>query len=414
MADINDPVYNMVVKAKVELIFMRPFYGQFSSGLEIVDASSWCKTTATDGRHFYYNREHVKSLTEDELIFVMAHQVLHCVLMHIGRRGGRDPKLWGSANDYIINYTLVNEKCGKMPLNGCFDLRLTDEMSSEEVYLFLEENQTTMDIPDPLDEQIEMMDPSDEDENGKSIKVTVSGEGGPPRLSKEDVDKISNEIKNSVIAAAMNAKKAGHNLPSCVQRIIDQLVNPIMDWRSLLDAFYRSSVKDNYTFTKMSRRTNVIRRLVGRPICLPGRDYAKTIKLHVAIDVSGSMEESMLRDMLSEVMGIAQTFPHFEISVWSFCTQIHNPREYRQNNVDEIKTYPLVHGGGTSFEVNWEYMKENGIMPDRLVVFTDGMPNNTWGDKNYCDTLFIIHSDPRHQYRAPWGTTAWYEKKKTA
>ena len=41
---------------------------------------------------------------------------------------------------------------------------------------------------------------------------------------------------------------------------------------------------------------------------------------------------------------------------------------------------------------NWNYMKDNGIEPKRFIMFTDGMPWDTWGDPDYCDTVFVIHS----------------------
>ncbi|RYD61691.1 MAG: hypothetical protein EOP83_16450, partial [Verrucomicrobiaceae bacterium] len=39
-----------------------------------------------------------------------AHEILHCIYDHLGRRGGRDPKLLNMAQDYVINYTLVEDK----------------------------------------------------------------------------------------------------------------------------------------------------------------------------------------------------------------------------------------------------------------------------------------------------------------
>ncbi|RYY05586.1 MAG: hypothetical protein EON55_25925, partial [Alphaproteobacteria bacterium] len=118
MADINDPVYQLIVAARVQLLFDKPFFGNVAARLILVDATDWCATAATDGRHMYYNREFIKSLTKDELMFLVAHEILHCIYDHLGRRGGRDPKLLNMAQDYVINYTLVEDKCGTMPKQG--------------------------------------------------------------------------------------------------------------------------------------------------------------------------------------------------------------------------------------------------------------------------------------------------------
>ena len=66
-------------------------------------------------------------------------------------------------------------------------------------------------------------------------------------------------------------------------------------------------------------------------------------------------------------------------------------------------------GGGTEFDVVWKYMEQEGIEPDQLIMFTDGYPWNSWGDPNYCDTLFVIHGDPQQRIQAPFGTTIHYE-----
>ncbi len=67
-------------------------------------------------------------------------------------------------------------------------------------------------------------------------------------------------------------------------------------------------------------------------------------------------------------------------------------------------------GGGTSFEVCFAFMKDQGLEPNRFIMFTDGLPNGTWGDPNYCDTLFVIHGST--SIVAPFGVTAYYDEPK--
>ena len=74
----------------------------------------------------------------------------------------------------------------------------------------------------------------------------------------------------------------------------------------------------------------------------------------------------------------------------------------------DIRTYEIKGGGGTNFEVIFSYMNENDIRPNQLVVFTDGEPWGSWGEDGYCDTLWIIHSNPKKE--APFGITAHYEE----
>jgi hypothetical protein len=41
-------------------------------------------------------------------------------------------------------------------------------------------------------------------------------------------------------------------------------------------------------------------------------------------------------------------------------------------------------------------------------MFTDGYPWGSWGDENYCDTVFIIHGNTT--IVPPFGEFAYYEE----
>ena len=80
-----------LITARVQLLLNNGFFGNLATRLQLQDASSWCPTAATDGRYFFYNKEFIDMLDDDELIFLMGHEVLHNVYDHMGRRGTRDP-----------------------------------------------------------------------------------------------------------------------------------------------------------------------------------------------------------------------------------------------------------------------------------------------------------------------------------
>lgn len=418
-ANMSDPVVQSIVAARVSLLFNQPFFGNLATRMELVDATKWCKTAATDGRKLYYNREFIKSLTPDELLFLIGHEVLHCVYDHLGRKGSREHKLWNMANDYIVNYTLKSENVGDMPQGGLYDQRYTDEMTSEEVYRLLEQNQTKVQMT--LDEHLDgTQGGDDEDGNGGGQTVTVTVQGGPdgpPQLTEEDQQKIRNEIKAAVINAAQ-AVGAG-KVPAGVKRLIEEFTNPIMDWRTLLEMHIQSSIKDDYTFNRPSKRSFGLGG--GVSVILPGQNFKDTVDVAVCIDTSGSMTDEMLRDFLSETKGIMETFDDFKLTLWTFDTQVYNPKVFTHNNIDEILDYPPQGGGGTMFECNWEFMRdpagygfadvdglEDSIEPKKFVMFTDGYPCGTWGEEDYADTLFVVHGNT--SIVAPFGMTAYYIK----
>lgn len=398
--NLNDPVVEAIVTARVSLLFNQPFFGNLATRLKPVDATKWCKTAATDGRHLYYNREFIKSLTKEELIFLIGHEVMHCVYDHLGRTGKRDHELFNMANDYIVNYTLVKERVGTMPKSGLYDERYTDEMTSEEVYALLQQRSTQVRVT--LDEHLDMRAQQDEEGNSNEVTVTVMGDGdGPPRLSEEDLQRIRNEVKAAVINAAQ-AVGAG-KVPAGVRRLIDAFTHPIMDWRALLEMHIQSQIRDDYTFSRPNRRS------AAMDVILPGQNLGNKVEVACAIDTSGSMTDEMLRDFLTEVKGIMDTFSDFVLDLWTFDTQVYNHQRFTPENIDSIMQYQPQGGGGTMFECNWEFMKAHDIEPKRFVMFTDGYPNSTWGDSDYCDTLFVIHGNTNIE--PPFGLWAYYEKK---
>jgi len=384
----------------VSLLFNQPFFGNLATRLKLVDATKWCKTAATDGRHLYYNREFIKSLTKDELLFLVGHEVLHCVYDHLGRTGKRDHELFNMANDYIVNYTLVKERVGSMPKSGLYDEKYTDEMASEEVYALLQQRSAQVRVT--LDEHIG--GGGSEDGESNSVTVSVMGDGdGPPQLTEEDLQRIRNEVKAAVINAAQ-AVGAG-KVPAGVRRLIDAFSHPIMDWRSLLEMHIQSQIRDDYTFSRPNRRS------AAMDVILPGQNLGNKVEVACSIDTSGSMTDEMLRDFLTEVKGIMDTFNDFILDLWTFDTQVYNHQRFTPENIDGILQYEPQGGGGTIFKANFDFMKEHDIEPKRFVMFTDGYPNDSdWGGGDgYCDTLWIIHGNM--DIEAPYGMTCYYQKK---
>jgi predicted metal-dependent peptidase len=126
------------------------------------------------------------------------------------------------------------------------------------------------------------------------------------------------------------------------------------------------------------------------------------------LDMSGSIQDSQGKDFLSEVKGIAEEYGQFRMHIACFDTKVYNMQVFTSDNLDEIDEYELKGGGGTDFDAVFNFLKEEGIEPKRLVMFTDGYPWDSWGDENYCDTVFIIHGDKNPN--PPFGTWALYEE----
>jgi len=403
---LDREIREKLITARVGLLLRASFFGNLATRLKLVNADEWCSTAATDGRNFYYNSRFVDMLKPKEVEFLFGHEVLHCVYDHFGRRGDRDPMLFNIANDYCVNGDLKKHRVGEFITSvPCLYDSKYEGMASEEIYDLLYENAEKIDIGQLIDKMLD--EHLDGEGNGEGSDKDGDGKengkgGGRPKLSAEERQQIKDEIKEAVLAAASASDGAG-NLPAGVKRIIEDMTAPKMNWRELLRMQLESTIKSDYTWMRNSRRG------WHMDAVMPGMKLDPMIDIAVSIDASGSMGDQMLRDFLGEVAGIMEQFPNYRIHVLSFDTRIYNPQQFDSENLDDITGYEIAGGGGTDFDCVFEYFKANEIEPKRHIMFTDGYPNGSWGDEQYCDTVFIIHGSKT--IVPPFGQYAYYEEE---
>lgn len=395
-----------LIKSRIQMLISAPFFGNLATRLRFKDATEWLPTLATDGRYFYYNRNFVDAMSAEECIFGMGHEVLHCVYDHFDKKrlGNRDPRLWNIANDYVINADLIEAKIGEQIklVDICFDWKYRGKTSEEiydELFKKAEEEGRVISI-DTFDDHMYRDDEGDDEGAGDPNN---DGTNGPVRYTKEEKDQIKQEFQNAVIQSA-KAAGAG-NLPGGVKRLINKLLNPQLSWRELLPMQIQSVIKSDYTYMRPSRKG------LDAGFYMPGMDREQTIDVAIAIDTSGSISNEMLVDFLSEVHGIMSQYNDYKIHLWCFDTSIHNSVLITADTANDLLTYEIGGGGGTDFDINFDHMKEQGIVPKKFIMFTDGYPWGSWGDESYCDSLFIVHgSEGDNTPIAPFGITVPYTR----
>lgn len=398
--DQKNKIVEKLITARIGLLLRHPFFGNLATRLKLVDATDWCGTLATDGRHFYYNNDFVNALTPKECEFGFAHEVLHNVFDHMGRRESRDPKLSNIAADYAANQILKDERIGEVPsFIQIFQDNKYRGWSYEQIYEELEKNAIKIDISQLGELLDEHLDGEGDDGDGDGDDEQDGKGKGRPKLTPEEKKAIRDEIKEAMVAAAQSA--GAGKVPAGIQRMIQSFTEPKMDWRQMLRMNIQSIFKSNFSFSRPNRKS------MHSGAILPGMMNEETIDVSVCIDMSGSISDSMARDFLSEVKGIMEEYKDFKLDLWCFDTDIYNYQKFTGDTADDINQYECQGGGGTDFDVNFQFMKDNDIQPKKFIMFTDGYPCGSWGDEDYCDTLFIVHGNK--DIVAPFGQTAYYE-----
>jgi predicted metal-dependent peptidase len=410
MAQEFENAHDKLVAARIKMLFNHPFWGNIACRLQLKDVTDegWCPTAATDGRNFFYNRDFVDSLSVGQTVFLVGHELGHCIYEHFLRVAGRDKQYWNMAGDYKINGMLVREKIGQIidQVKICYDPKyLGDEWYTENVYDDLKASQAP--VQATLDVHLDM-----EGEGGEDGKPCAGGDqegdgdqegqgkGKKPTISQEDAKAISDELKNAIIQAAQSV--GAGNVPAEIARIVGQLTAPKMDWRQMIRVTLESNITSDFTFMTPNRKSQF------NNVVLPGMLKDEKIDICIAIDASGSIGQSDCTDFLSEVQGIMDAFGAYRIRIWSFDTTVYAYEEFTDEDGRSIEEYQIVGGGGTDFMCNWNFMEQEGIEPDQFIMFTDGEPFGKWGIEDYCDTLFLI----KNRYSkpvAPFGQTVYYE-----
>ena len=387
-----------IITSRISLLLYHSFFGNLATRLKLVNADEWCTTAATDGIHFYYNSRFIMMLRPKEVDFLVAHEVLHVVYDHMGRRDHRDPEIWNIADDYAVNADLKRHKIGQFitTVGALYEAKY-DGKPAEEIYEDLMKNIQYINVDDLLDKMLD--DHIDgEGEDGEDGEDGEKKGKGRPKLSEAEKEQIRQEVKQSIINAAQQAD-AG-SIPAGVERLIKQMTDPIMPWRELIQSNLTSAIKSDYSWMRPSRRG------WHMDAVMPGMNPGEEIDVTVMIDMSGSINNKQGMEFVSEVAGMMEAFDGFRIRVACFDTKVYNMQEFTSENLDTVDEYQLHGGGGTDFDCIFNFLKEEAIVPERLIVFTDGYPFGSWGDPDYCDTTWIIHGDPNPN--PPFGTYAIY------
>ncbi|MEM9538230.1 MAG: VWA-like domain-containing protein [Cyanobacteria bacterium P01_E01_bin.42] len=324
--------------------------------------SSAVLTAATDGRDIFYNPEFLGALTPPHMDGVLLHEVLHAALLHVVRRGSRDPELWNIAADIVVNGAIAEQGAFELPPGHIRNAQL-EKLSVEEIYEIL--------LADPPPWVQQGGNESGEGKKEASFRDLLdrppggSGEGSSEKegsLGQAKAAKIEAHWKTALQNAATVARSSRQqgSIPGGMRRELEVLNSPQLDWRSHL---WRYLVKTPNDFSGFDRR------FIGRGLYLEALE-GESVQVFVAVDTSGSIGDKQMQSFLSEVYGILQSYPHLKGELYYVDAEAYGPYPL---NLEQIASQPIG-GGGTSFipffkkvEESWD-KQQSGV----CVYLTDG------------------------------------------
>jgi predicted metal-dependent peptidase len=329
-------VRDRITKARAGLVLDQPFFGSLALRLGVVEDSG-CETAWTDGQTLGFNPGFIDGLSLDETKGLLAHEVMHLAAAHQSRRGGRDAGRWNMACDYAIN-GLLEESGFWLPAGRLRDKRF-DGLSADVIYAQLPDAPGNSAGGDP---------------GGcgevRDASVDVGEAGG----SEQD-------WKVAVAQAAQQARAMG-KLPAGVARMVEEMLQPKVEWREVLRRFVRTAAWNDYQWTPPNRR------FVHLGLYLPSLRSEELSEIVVAVDTSGSIDGSMLDQFAGELSGILEDFETTIFVLYADAAVAGCETLTREDL--PLRLHPAG-GGGTDFRPAFRWVEEQGKTPACLVYLTD-------------------------------------------
>jgi predicted metal-dependent peptidase len=329
-----------IVSAKATIIFTQPFFATLLLRMDMIEDPS-IPTMCTDGRVIRYNPDFVIKQTAGKLVGLLCHECLHPALGHPYRRGNRDPRKFNRSTDYPVNQIVLDAGM-ELPEGGLVDKKY-GYMTAEAIYAQL----------------------PDEPENGKDdwniggVEDAVGEDG--EKASESEMIQQQEEWKVA-LSQATEAAKAQGKLPAGLERLIEDILEPKLDWRALLRRFVEQIISFNYSWSRPNKR------YIHQKLYLPSIIKDDTVNVAVGVDTSGSISQEELEEFSGEITGILSEFR-------SSCDVVYCDTQVNHVDHFDYEDFPIKMnakgGGGTDLTQIEKWVSQQQELPKCLIIFTD-------------------------------------------
>jgi len=376
-----------ISRAVTNLAFNNPFFGSCLMQLKLEERAD-VPTMATNGTHVYWGRDFVDSISEEEVRFVLAHEVMHVILKHCQKFEGKDPQLCNVAMDYVINPQLLD--AGFSMVEGA----LYDKsgkfhnMAWEEVYRCLDDLKN--DREPPVDLSLGNKNDIKNDIANSTDHLEQSASG-----SASEIADASDKIDDMVIRAATAQEMSGKGgMPHGVRERIKSIREHQVNWAEKLELLVKAKYPEDFTFAKPNRRH------LGSGLYLPTMDGHKAGPIAIAVDTSGSVSTEELTLFISEINNIINDIRPEKVYLMSADCQVADVVEYDSDHYFE--DFNAVGGGGTSFVPVFDHVEKENLQIDQLIYFSDMYVYDSDFPEKHPDYPVIFCSS-RNEREVPFG-----------
>jgi len=342
-------------KARMLLANRSPFLGSLAMHLQLIPVvDDRCPTAATDGRRVFFNAQFMLDQSEEDALFILAHEVLHCALMHFSRQRGKmeEHVMWNFAIDHEVNAALCLD--GMTVPEGAVIYHQYMDKSAEQIFKLLQTEVLKM--------RGELLDDHDLDVESSCNKTEVKID---PDFTPMRSDSIWREWASKVMTASNHAQSRGESSAS-LQKVLGKLDPSNVDWQTILRRWTTPFMGGSRTWLPPNRR------YVHQGLYLPSR-RGHRIDMVVVIDTSGSVWEHGVISFLKEFQAIISAFGEFEITILQVDTEVRHVQTFDNVRPFDVGRFHIEGGGGNRFSPAFDWVKEEKSNDIRgMVYMTDG------------------------------------------
>lgn len=363
-------------KISKTLMLKEPFYGLFLIMLN----KQWKSSMSTAGvsrnginYQLTINPDFWNNLSEDHKFGLLKHELMHLTFHHITMRNSYDDyKLFNIAADITINQYIDNSFLpnGAVLPSSFPELKLDLWQGTDYYYEMLDAAKKNGSSP-TLDNLLSEMGSGELHIDHSSWDEFDQMDEATKKLLEKQTDYVIKEVAEQVI-------KSRGIIPGEIQHVLDRInkpEEPKFDWKGYLRRFAGGSVK---VYTKKLRR-----KFNKRYEDNPGLKVKPKKHILVAIDTSGSVNNSELKEFMNEIYHIHKT--------GSDVTVVQCDAAIRSIEKFNPKLDIIIHGrGGTAFDPVIDYYNANKKMYTSLIYFTDGECSASSNPQGKC--LWVLSS----------------------
>lgn len=363
---------NRISKIRSRMLLKHPFFGSILMAFPLVERTD-IPTAATDMRKIYYNPAFFDELSDAQITFVLAHEVMHIAFKHGLRLQQRNHKGWNYATDYAINL-ILHDMGFELVKNILYDLKYRG-MSAEQIYEKLQQevdkkSRGSESGGAPGDAQGGGSQPGDDDGAGsdpggsEGSAPLADDLESPEGMTATEEAQISSRITQQVTAAATMARMAG-KMPGQLERVINDILMPEAPIEELLRNYMTQITRDDESWSRRNRRFS--------DVYLPARHNEAMGEVVMIGDTSGSVTERDLQLIAGMVTRISENMSPERIRMIWADTKVQGEQVFEQGDPLEFKP---VGYGGTDMRVPLEHVEQ--FSPVVTVLVTDG--HTPWPD----------------------------------